>query len=166
MPGTPTILEVENAIVDLLKQPLADLNVRVIGFPDDWEKSGQVNIKSSAYVTFQGKDFDEPLVKGVRGCGPVYQSSHWSYNILLVSQRLRKGNPSTASIYSMIDATQDALAGQRPFSDMGPIYVQGVEYSGRDNGFWQFIVSVMLDGKVDANANSPQGLIMAPQMIT
>jgi len=157
MEGTPNILEIENAIIALLEEPLKALNVRTYGFPEDWTESGRNFVKNSAIVSFAGMDLTEPNSAGIaRSCVPTYQLINWSFNVLLITQKLSCGNPSNPAIYDVIDTIKREVCGQRPFPDAGPIWASSVDYTGRESGFWMFTVSLNLnlDGKEACTDNA------------
>ena len=156
----PTIIEIEDAIIALLETALNPLQVKVQSVPDDFVNKGRVVTCASAYVSFAGEELSRPQNAKALTCHPTNQSVVVSYDILLSAQHLRCEKPNrgrSPGLYDLVEATRTALGGQRISHVWGPLYVNTIKFAGVTNQFWQYMVSVSIEGNRAAMINPVLG---------
>ena len=124
-----TILEIETAVIEKLRESITDLLVE--GYPDSPDSYTLKHAKGAVLVNYQGSSFGEP-----KASGPVSQMRRVEIDTTVIVKNLR----SHDGAYAYVDAVRDALTGR--IAGLGRVYPTREGFlSVKVGGVWQYGVS-------------------------
>jgi hypothetical protein len=140
----------ENILSEL--EPLASEGVKIITYPDAFESSGKVYVADLVVIGFTSQLFEAPSFSPNIRCKPIQQQIRATIEMTILSKNLRTigyreagATREPIGAYYIIQRIRDILSGYRLQDDLGPLYLQSVEFAGRNKqGYfiydmaWQF----------------------------
>lgn len=124
-----TILEIEQAIMERLKDKIKDLEI--IAFPENPSEYRLMHAKGAILVVYAGSTFSEP-----KSAGHIYQERKVELDINLVMRRLR----THEGAYAYLDAVRLLLTGFR-VNGTGKFYPVREQFLSEELGIWQYRIT-------------------------
>lgn len=129
------IKDIENGIINKLKQDITDLEVR--SFPDNTSDYHLKHPKGSVLVHYNSAKFNKSLFKEV-----IIQECALIFDVISINRNLRDNNGS----YETLERIRNSLTGFK-LDSCEKIYPIEENFITEDNGIWQYGVRFQMKTK-------------------
>jgi len=143
-----TILEIESAIINRLKEKIQGLEID--SFPEKPAEFRLKHPKGALLVRYAGANYTEPFATG-----QVVQDRKINFEVNIVMRHLT----SHKGVYAYLDAVRIALTGFKP-PNCGKAYPVKEEFITEDAGIWHYGITFSMTAKAVEAAQDEQVILL------